>query len=176
MTNPVPSPQELAQAQTILESSRDELLAFCAHLAPSDWTKSDGASRWTIAQILDHLVIVERGVAALLENMVSTAAADPDWEVKTAAKDGRLASAAVVETRVSAVPAVLPHPDPNPEALLHDFREAREHMLALAARPGVALKQYVRVHPVLGEVNALQNLRLVGYHTLRHLSQMKGCL
>lgn len=175
MANPVPSPEELARTQAILESSRDEVFGFCARLAPSDWAKSDGDSRWTIAQILDHLLIVERGVAAVLENMLS-AAPDPDWEAKTAAKDGRLASAAVVETRVSAAPAVLPHTDPNPEALLRDFREAREHMLALAARPGVPLKQYVRVHPVLGEVNALQNLRLVGYHTLRHLTQMRGCL
>ena len=175
MASAIPSSKELAEAKAILEASRDQLLAFCAGLSPADWAKSDGDSRWSIAQILDHLVIVERRSVALLENLTQ-GTPDPDWEAKTAAKDSILARAAVVEQRISAPAAIQPGPAPDPVALQRDFRAAREETLALAARPGVPLKHFVRTHPAFGDVTALQNLRLLGYHTQRHLSQMRGCL
>jgi len=175
MASTIPSSEELAEAKAILEASRDQLLAFCAGLSPADWAKSDGDSRWSIAQILEHLVIVERRSVALLENLAQ-GTPDPDWEAKTAAKDSILARAAVVEQRISAPAAIHPGPAPDPVYLQRDFRAAREETLALAARPGVPLKHFVRTHPAFGDVTALQSLRLLGYHTQRHLSQMRGCL
>jgi hypothetical protein len=175
MANALPSAQEIASAREVLQSSRDQLLAFCARLQPEDWRRSDGDGRWTIAQILDHLVIVEERSAAIFEALVN-GTPDPDWEAKTAHKDSLLERAAVVEVRVQAPPAIHPTAAPDGPALLGKFQTVRARNLALANRPGLPLKQYVRAHPVFGDVNALQNLRLLGYHTQRHLSQMRGCL
>ncbi|MGH9416568.1 MAG: DinB family protein [Terriglobales bacterium] len=169
-----PTRAELAETASLLERSRDELLDFCRRLPATDWNRSDGAGRWTVAQILDHLVIIEKRSVPVLEAMIQ-AGPDPDWAAKTLHKDAILARAEVVEKPVVAPAPLHPSLTPEPERLLTEFAAARQATLGLLARPGLELKQYVRTHPAFGDVNLLQNLRLLAFHTRRHLSQMRGC-
>ena len=170
----VPTPAELQAAIENLERSRDAVLAHCSGLSASAWERSDGPGRWSPAGILEHLVIIERRSLGLVSAML-TQPAEPDWHARTAAQDARLPGAVVVETKIQAPPPLQPQGGADPRTLLDDFGAARAATLAFAATPGQPLKQHLRSHPAFGELNGYQWLLLIGYHTERHLGQMRGC-
>jgi hypothetical protein len=161
-----------AQAREHLRATREAVLAHCASLTPEQWAASDGPGRWTAALIIEHLAVLEQRVAGLLENMLKEPPA-ADWRERTAAQEGRLAEAAVATKKAEAPPVVQPRGEKTPAESLAEFAAARERLLALAARRD-ELEQRVRVHPLFGEVNGWQWLRLTAYHSERHLAQMRA--
>lgn len=171
----IPTPSERAAATRELEQSRDELLQTCAALTPSDWTRTDGAGRWTVAGIVEHLGIVERRVHTAIEAMLA-APAEPDWAEGTAGQDDRIPAAATVTTPIVAPEVLHPHSGQPSEQLLAEFKAARAANLELSQRPGLPLKEHTRVHPVLGRLHGLQWLRITAYHTRRHRAQIERCL
>jgi hypothetical protein len=161
-----------AQAQSHLAATRDAVLAHCATLTPEAWHRSNGPGRWTPAQILEHLVIVEQRVGGALAALLEQPPVS-DWRERTAAQEPKIAAAAVATTKVDAPPATHPQGKQTPAELLAAFAAGREPLLALAARRA-ELEQRVRMHAAIGELNGWQWLRLVGYHSQRHLAQMQA--
>ncbi|HUX67623.1 MAG TPA: DinB family protein [Terriglobales bacterium] len=170
----VPTAAEMAAAIANLERSREAVLAHCAGLADGAWERSDGPGRWSAADILEHLVIVERRSLGLLASMLEQPP-EPDWQERTAGREAMLPRAAVAEEKIVAPPPLQPQRGSTPPALLADFAAARAATLAFAATPNQPLKEHTRKHPVLGTLNGYHWLLLIGYHTQRHLSQMRGC-
>ncbi len=173
-TSAIPTHEETNETVRLLERSRDELTAHCATLTPADWERSDGPGRWTQAGILEHLVIVERGIHQRIESLLGSPA-DPEWEAHTAGKDAVAPEVAEVTVRVMAPERLHPTGQPTPAESLAAFQAARTQTIALAQRPGVPFKQYTFKHPALGLLNGSQVLRVTAYHTLRHLGQMRRC-
>ncbi|TAN24339.1 MAG: DinB family protein [Acidobacteria bacterium] len=173
-TSAIPTLEETHETVRLLERSRDELVAHCAALSPTDWARSDGPGRWTQAGILEHLLIVERGIQKRMEAILA-GPADPDWEAHTTAKDAVAPEVAQVTERVMAPERLHPTGKAAPAESLAAFQAARAQTIALAQQPGVPFKQYTFEHPALGLLNGFQVLRVTAYHTLRHLGQMRGC-
>ena len=174
-TAALPSPAERAETVSLLESSRDHLLALCRGLHPEDWARSDCAGRWTVAHVLEHLVIIDQRVAANLERMLGQPA-EPDWHAKTAAADAALAATAVVVQPLNAPAPIQPQGGQSPEKLLADFEAARAKLLDVARNAALALKEHTANHPILGPLHGQQWLRVTAHHTERHLTQMRACL
>lgn len=161
-----------AQAQRHLAATRDALLAHCAQLSPEAWHRSDGEGRWTPAQILEHLVLVEQRILGLLGAMLEQAP-EADWRERTAAQEPKLAATAVAVSKVEAPPPMHPQGNRAPAELQAAFAALRERTIALAVRRG-ELEQRVKTHLALGDLNGWQWLRVLGYHTERHLAQMQA--
>lgn len=168
----IPTAAERAAAVAHLEATRDALLAHCSTLDPAAWQRSDGEGRWTVSNILEHLVIVEQRSMGLFEKML-TQPAEPDWHARTAAQDARLPFTVTVTEKIQAPAPLHPQGAATPTQLMADFAAARAATIAFAQIPGQPLKEHTRNHPVLGTLNGYQWLLLAGYHTLRHLGQMQ---
>ncbi|HXR97950.1 MAG TPA: DinB family protein [Terriglobales bacterium] len=172
--SPIPTAAEMQYAVSELESTRDALLDTCATLPQNAWTLSDGEARWTAAQVLEHITIVERRVVGLLEKMLGQPP-EPDWHDRTASKDAILPHTRVANEKLTAPPPLHPTGQQTPAELIAAFQSARAATLAFAARPHQPLKEHTQKHLALGELNGYQWLVLAAHHTTRHLAQIKRC-
>lgn len=175
----VPSPAELAAAVGGLERSRDAVLACCTGLSGDAWAHDDspngGAARWTVADILEHMLLFEtRYMAGLEESLLQPP--NPEWAAQTANKDAATAQAAVVRTPLVAPETMQPRGGIAPAELLAQWTAARAATIAMAVRPGQALKSHTHPHRILGTINAYQGLLFIAAHTDRHRQQIERCL
>ncbi|HEY7837854.1 MAG TPA: DinB family protein [Terriglobales bacterium] len=179
----VPSPAELAAAVGGLERSRDAVLACCTGLSGDAWahvdspndSSNDGAGRWTVADILEHMLLFETRYTAGLEESLRQPA-NPEWAAQTANKDAATAQAAVVRTPLVAPATMQPRGGIAPAELLAQWTAARAATIALAVRPGQALKSHTHPHRILGTISAYQGLLFIAAHTDRHRLQIERCL
>jgi hypothetical protein len=157
-----------------LEATCGEVIDTCVGMPDEAWTRADGEGRWTVAQILEHLTIVERRVVSLLEKMLGQPP-EPDWHERTASKDAMLPQTRVANEKISAPPVLHPTGQQSPDELIAAFRSARAATLEFARRPDQPLKEHTQNHPALGHLNGYQWLVLTAHHTTRHLAQIKRC-
>jgi len=169
----VPTGAEIESAVANLERSRDALLDRCAGIAHAAWSAAPAGGGWSPEQVLEHLVIVERRSLGLLEKML-TEPAEPDWAERSAPQEAVLPATAVPSVKVAAPAPLLPQGGRSREDLVSDFQAARGALIAFARRPGQALKEHTRNHPVVGCVNGLQWLHLAAFHTDRHRAQIEN--
>jgi hypothetical protein len=133
--------------------------------------------RWSTAEVMAHLVVVDERIIALLRDRVATARANglgPEREtspvVPTVAV-GRLLdrSRPVTTTAASHPPA-----DPDPDAAWSRLDELHAAMTGLLeSSDGLALSEVVIPNPVLGPLNVYQWFVFAGGHRARHAAQIE---
>ncbi len=176
--SPVLSPEEFDFLLAELRRSGDELLGGVPVPGSPLWRKSDGDGRWTVAEIVEHLVIVETLVQQNLPGQVAEGPR-PGWEAVEVTPMEVLRQVRVRgERRVEAPPRLHPGGSVEAGALPARFRSARAATIAWA---GGLRDQPLRAilpppHPALGQLNAAQRLLSVAWHTDRHVEQIRECL
>ena len=136
---------------------------------------------WSVAQIIQHLRLVEERVIKDLEKAVSR----PPRRVSFVR---RFVPTSIVSSRllrVKAPQAVTPEavaengpamPLPKNEALAN-YNRARNDLKALCATHGSdRLRRIVFKHPFLGEIDGVATVSFVGYHEQRHYKQIREVL
>jgi uncharacterized protein (TIGR03083 family) len=141
---------------------RDEdaaLVAFFEALAPERWAApiyTEGPV-WTAKDVLAHLVSAERGLTAMIADVVSGGpgvAADFDYNAYNAVEVAALAGR-------------------NPADLLADFHAARGELIALVERLGDAELDRQGRHPALGEVTLEAYVKAVYQHAKIHVRDVR---
>jgi DinB superfamily len=156
--------EKLARAQTAFFRAADTIPA-------EKWDKCPGANEWSAAQLVAHLVVVERGVIARVDQLTQKSPEAvpfskrfhlPLWLVQ-----------ARVIRRKSPVPL-----DENlmgeKEAMLAGLRSVRERTLAFISETERRdLSAYCWRHPFLGMLNAYEWMEMIAVHQLRHTKQVR---
>jgi hypothetical protein len=74
---------ELAQARLYLQQTRDGALGAVKGLFPAQWNFKPAADRWSIAEILEHVVVVQERVLERLRDQIPQAPPPPpDYDYK----------------------------------------------------------------------------------------------
>jgi hypothetical protein len=139
----------------------------------------DGEARaseggWTVAEIVEHLSIAERGIMRAIEGLL-TPAADGGGE-QSARKDFEPFSldeqAEQARGKIEAPEFLRPTGLPLPEGLAR-LTASRAALAGL--RPRFDSADYSRrlPHPAFGPLNAAQWLAFIGMHEERHLRQIE---
>ncbi len=165
--------RRLAEIRDYLAECRADVLSAAAGAFP-DPTDPD---RWTVADNLDHLRVVETGVSKLLH-------------VKLTRHDGPLpqerSDASVLHCldylnfqdrnrRLRAPEMVQPVRQMSRDEALQGLLASRETLLATMERAGgVALGELRHPHPVLGDFDLYQWLIFVGHHERRHAAPIRA--
>ena len=135
------------------------------------------ADQWSAAQVLDHLAIAHRLVAALVGKAIT--------EAKAAGLEAETATSSVLHTipaerildrsqRVSAPERIVPRDQIDIQTALSEFDESREKLrAAFLTGDGLALEKVVQAHPVLGPINMYQWVLFNGSHEARHTLQVR---
>jgi hypothetical protein len=163
------------ERQIVLEgltASETRLLELIGDLTPDQWRFREAPDRWSIAEILEHLVVFEDFIRQQIQKAL-TAPPRPEQE-STAAKDPlALGLAESRNTKFKARESALPTGRwSSPADLIHEFRNTRARTLQFAARTDADLRGHFFPHIVFGDLDCCQWLIVLGTHTNRHALQI----
>lgn len=167
----------VAELMAYLDQQRIALETAVAAIPAADLTRAPEPGRWSVAQVLEHLVLIERNLATLFrrwltEHRRNGLAGEEDSRAilpridiaRTLDRSRRITTGASMEpTGQLAVPDAWPALD----------RARHELTEALAIGDGLALSEIVRPHPALGPLNMYEWIAFVGSHMARHTAQIR---
>lgn len=162
----------LSETLALLEREREALLAAVDRVAAADRQRRPAPDRWSVAENLEHLALVERAVATLIATR-GRDAVPPATEAPASAASEHVATLRVRDRPIDA-PANL-----RPTGTL----SAAEALTALAASRGalfeaartadpIALEQRTYHHAVLGRLVLRDWLGFIAHHEARHAVQI----
>jgi len=170
----------LAETMNYVEGKRKDLHQSFAGVPGDRLCQRPSAGGWSVAEILEHLTMVESGVARLITKRVGRAREAGLGEEKST--ESVLASfnqhSARLDTAVMQAPAtVQPRINVDISEALEGLESSREALRAAAvAATGLSLGEIKHTHPLLGELDLYQWLIFVGQHEGRHKKQIERTL
>jgi hypothetical protein len=170
----------VAEAIDYIEAKRADLVASFAGASPERLKVRPRPSEWSAAEVIDHLRIVESGIARLLAKRIAQARdAGLRAEDSTGSILGSLdyMGETLDHGKIEAPVAVTPPLEVNVDAAISGLTVTRKALLdALAIGDGLALGDIKHTHPLLGELDLYQWLLFVGRHEARHTRQITRVL
>jgi hypothetical protein len=154
-----------------LEGSRERLLRMAKNLSREELHYRPEADRWTVAECLEHISMVE---ARVLGAIHKTLEAGPDSSKRSALEgmdDALIAGAVARVARYKAPEYVVPTGRCPDEQLLTEFEGTRQQTRAFAASTDADLRRHFYKHPALGDLDLYQWMLLIAAHCDRHRVQ-----
>ena len=164
-------PLELNSVITCLAKAQTELLSAADAVSAEEWKTRPGEDRWSAAELVAHLMMVERAVIGKADRV----AQHPPKRVSLLKRIH--IPMALVERRWirrKAPAPVEPGMLSDKEAMLAELRTVRERSLAfLEETRSRNLRDYYWKHPALGTLNTYEWMRFIASHEVRHTKQMR---
>jgi hypothetical protein len=170
----------LAETMDYVEEKRKELLQTFTGVPGDRLTRHPSNGGWSVAEILDHLGIVESGVARLIAKRAGRAREAGLGEEKSTesvlpAFDGYRAR--LDSMKLQSPETVKPRADVDIKDALQGLESSRQALrVAVATADGLALSEIKHTHPILGEIDLYQWIIFLGQHELRHRNQIERTL
>ena len=163
------TPGEREQLLNHLDGSSSRLRAAFQGLSREQRHYKPAPDRWSVAEIVEHLTIVEGGLFGMLQKALEAPA---DNSKRSAMTDqAMIADVAGRITRFPAPEFLAPSGKAPDELMWTSFAAARERTRDFAAATNADLRNHFMNHPVLGDLDCYQWLLLLGAHCDRHRVQ-----
>jgi hypothetical protein len=170
----------LAEAMNYVEEERNGLLQSFAGVSGDRLCQRATPDAWSVAEILDHLRMVEAGVARLITKRVAQARENGLGEERST--ESVLPTfdqhSARLENAVMQSPAtVIPRANIDINEAVDGLESSREALRAAAvSADGLSIGEIKHTHAILGELDLYQWLIFVGQHEGRHKRQIERTL
>src|SRR6266446_1494091 len=159
-----------------LDTERNALREAVEGVSPELRDRQPGADRWSVAQVLQHLFLIEKRIGLGMMKWVTDArASGVGAETETSSVMNSLPLQLIIDrsTRRNAPEEVRPPGDIDAESAWAALEETRETLRsAFLGGDGLALSKITQPHPVLGPINLYQWMLFVGSHEIRHTAQL----
>jgi DinB superfamily len=160
-----------------IDATRARLFRSVEGLSAAEQVFRPAPEKWSAAEVMEHLALVERRVARLIASLLEKAEAagparvsDEPFAPVSIAEFVEQTRAQKLEAPDSARPAGAPL-----DASLSALRDSRSALRALRPRVERADCASARFpHPVWGPLNLYQWLLFLGAHDARHLAQIEA--
>jgi uncharacterized damage-inducible protein DinB len=160
-----------------LDTERTALREAVELVPPALRDQSPGTDRWSVAQVLQHLVMIDKRVGRGMTKWVADARAGgtgPETETSSVMNSLSLQAIADRSQRRSAPEDVRPQGDIDAKSAWTALEQSRAALrAAMLAGDGLALSEVIQPHPVLGPINLYQWALFVGSHETRHTAQVR---
>ena len=161
---------QITEASRHLSATRDVLVEAVAGLSPLQWSFRPTYESWSIAEILEHLVLIEGRVHTIVGNMSNAPEAEsPGKQIEM--DEIILNEVTKRTTKVKAPEPVCPEGRWSGDEALQCFITNRARTMQLLGAP--LLRGRVRPHPLFGPWDGYQWLLATGSHTARHIDQIR---
>jgi len=162
--------EEIISASRHLAITRGCLVESVSRLSAAQWNFQLQRDSWSITKNLEHLVMFEGRVHAIIGNMSN--APESESEARQIEMDNIVLNQVSKRTiKIKAPAAVCPIGRWSGPEALQLFIDSREQTMQLLAAP--LLRGRVRPHPFFGPWDGYQWLLAVGSHTARHTDQIR---
>lgn len=167
------SSQERAYAVTYLTETRTGVFNAVKGLSDAQWRFKPAPDRWSIAEVVEHLAIVEPILTKqVLVNLDTAPPASADALKNAKEKDAAiLAKVPDRSTKFQAPAEIQPTGRFTPTAGLHQFQDERNQTIALV-KSIPDLRGHVIAHPALGPLDGYQWVLAIAAHSERHTKQI----
>jgi hypothetical protein len=159
-----------------LDGERAALREAVERVPPELCDKQPGPDRWSVAQVLEHLGIIEKRISLGMVKWVGEARASSlGPETDTSSVMNSLPRELIKDRsqRRNAPDEVRPPGDIDAKTAWEVLENTRETMRsAFLGGDGLALSEVVQPHPILGPINLYQWMLFVGSHEERHTAQI----
>jgi len=164
-------PQELDSILSCMARAQTRLLSAADAVAAEEWKTQPSEGKWSAAELVAHLMMVERAVIAKADRVRQ----HPPKRVSLLKRIH--IPMALVESRwirrKSPMP-VEPEMLGDKEVMLAELRGVRERSLAfLEETRNRNLAEYCWAHPALGTLNTYEWMQFIASHEVRHTKQMR---
>lgn len=147
-------------------------------LSEAQWTFRPGPGAWTLAELAEHLALIEGSMLRLITGKLVQAEASSEL---IAATEGK---AALIERRVPDRTRRVESPESlkptgrwiRPELAVAAFGESRRAAIRWFETTPLDLRRYVAPHPFLGPIDGWQWGLFLAEHLRRHLFQIAELL
>ena len=167
----------LEEVLNYLDSQRTALSEAVALVPTELRDQQPGSDRWSVAQVLQHLVIIEKRIGMGVTNWVGDALArglGPELETSSVLNSLDLALIADRSRRRNAPEEVRPNGDLDAASAWTALEQTRAALRSgVLPGDGLALGEVIQTHPVLGPINLYQWLLFVAGHEARHTAQVR---
>ena len=171
--------EQIELASRHLIATRDALLESVAGLTASQWVFKPAPDRWSIAETLEHIVLIEQAILANVRAVGDAPLAPQEWEpsqiddfiLNRIPKRTRFADRPKGPAKYGAAPELCPIGRWTTAQAVALFLEKREQTLQCLT-PGL-LRGRVIPHPALGPWDGFQWLLAAGSHCSRHTAQIR---
>jgi uncharacterized damage-inducible protein DinB len=164
-------PSKLDSILRHLGKTQTGLLCAADAVPAENWKTRPGEGRWSAAELVAHLMMVERAVIEKADR-VSQKSPKRISLLKKIHLPMALVASRVIR-RKAPVP-VDPEMLRDKEIMLAELRTVRERSRAfLEETRGRDLGQYCWAHPALGTLNIYEWLKFIAAHEIRHTKQMR---
>ena len=137
-------------------------------LSPAQLHYKSAPDRWSVAECVEHIIVVEGFILANVEKTLERAA---DF-TNPAMTDHDLVQRVVARlNRVKGPDRLMPVARWPHDRLLSEFKAARERTAEFAANATVELRHHTFPHPFIGTCDCYQWLLFIGAHGERHRAQ-----
>jgi hypothetical protein len=155
-----------------LDLSRERLLRAVHGLSSQQLLFRPEPGRWSIAENIEHLVVVERYLVGAIEKLLLE---PPDLSKRPALEDAQvIAKVGTVVDRVQAPPRALPASRWPIEELLREFQTARQRTCDFVSTADGDVRRHFIPHFVFGDLDCYQWFLLIGAHCHRHTTQSEA--
>jgi len=129
--------------------------------------------RWSVAEVLEHLAIVEERSVRMIEKLISDA---PARSNQSSAAPTPLDRSGLRDRsqRISAPEFIEPTGTMNADEAWARLEQSRRALDAVLAKIGDRdLTKVSRIHPALGQLDGYQSIDAIGGHEERHAAQIR---
>jgi hypothetical protein len=159
-----------------LDTERTALRAAVESVPPELRNQQPGADRWSVAQVLQHLLIIEKRIGLGMTKWVADARnGGIGAETETTSVMNSIPLELIIDRsqRRTSPEEVRPSGDIEAASAWTALEKSRETLrAAFLAGDGLALGKIIQPHPVLGPINLYQWMLFVGSHEMRHTAQV----
>jgi DinB superfamily len=164
-------PAKLDSILSNLAKTQTGLLRAADAVRAGDWKTRPAEGRWSAAELVAHLMMVERAVIEKADKVSQKSPKQISLLKKIHLPMALVASRVI--RRKAPVP-VDPQMLREKEIMLAEMRTVRERSLAfLEETRGRDLGQYCWAHPALGTLSIYGWLKFIAAHEVRHTKQMR---
>jgi hypothetical protein len=162
--------EEITTASRHLSVTRGFLLESVGGLSPLQWNFKSAGDAWSAAENLEHIVLIECGIHAIIEGMNEALAPPPEGDRRE--MDEFILNQIPKRSRKGKAPA---HACPTgrwtgPEAL-EQFVQCREQSIRLLLTRQLRARAFP--HPLFGPWDGYQWLLAAASHGARHTEQIR---
>jgi hypothetical protein len=160
-----------------LDAQRAALEQAVAEVPPSLHARRPAPDRWSVAEVLEHLMLVEGRIAKLLGDRLTAAreaGLGPEREQTPVVPTVDVAGLLDRTQSIAASDAVKPRGEQAADASLASLIEQRRALRTMVlTADGLALGDVMIPHGRLGPLNVYQWLVFLGAHEARHTAQIR---
>jgi DinB superfamily len=167
-------PQERQLVLNQLAASEARLLDLVANLTPQQWHFREAPDRWSIAENIEHVILVENFLKAVIAKTLAEEM-QPEKKPLAAAKEPFvLAVGTDRSTRFNAREIVRPTGSwPETAEMIVEFQRTRAQTRAFVTEIQGDLRSHFFAHVALGDLDCYQWLVVMAQHGARHALQIE---